>query len=268
MAPRDLLELGRRRRTQEPVSCAELLSAACAMLRHASGDNAAVLRQLREVIDVVGQEAHSPEMRQVLRRHVCRSEAESRCVEGVASPSPCRRGVSDASCAAAASGQDTCARCGARSSTCTCADHSDRCGDRRDAVRRAERGCAGRRADARADAGGGNGRGQGARRAGGAAAAVASGSAACRCAASGRAASAPGAAAARPGRGRDCDRRGGRRWGERSAVAGSCGSSSDAAAGAVGRGPGACGSVERAHPVREEASRAAILSRGVTVSRC
>ena len=110
----------------------------------------------------------------------CRGEAESRCAEDVARPSPCRRGDSDASGAAAASGHDACARCGARSCTC-CADQSDRCGDRRDAVRRAERGCAGRRADARADAGGGNGRGQGARGAGGAAAAVASGSAACRC---------------------------------------------------------------------------------------
>ena len=50
------------------------------------------------------------------------------------------------------------------------------------------------------------------------------------------------------------DRRGGRRWGERSAGAGSCGTSSDAAAHALGRGAGARSHAERAHPERKSPS--------------
>ena len=196
----------------------------------------------------------------------CRGEAESRCAEDVAHPSPCRRGDSDARRRSGRVRPQRLRRAApdpapAPSKPTVVATAATPYSAPRAGTPQAV-------PTTRADAGGGNGRGQGARGAGGAAAAAASGSAACGCAASGRSASAPGPTAARTGRGRGRDRRGGRRWGERSAVAGSCGPSSDAAAGALGRGPGACGSLERAHPLREEASRAAILSRGVTVSRC
>ena len=104
---------------------------------------------------------------------------------------------------------------------------------------------------------------------------AAAGRAAAGRAATGLRAVAPGPAP-RPGsvaaagcarRGRRRDRRGGRRWGERSAGAGSCGTSSDAAARALGRGPGARSHAERAHPERKSPSRAAILSRRVRSCR-
>ena len=93
------------------------------------------------------------------------------------------------------------------------------------------------------------------------------------CAAAGLRAAAPGAAP-RPGsvapagparRGRRRDRRGGRRWGERSAGAGSCGASSDAAARALGRGPGARSHASartrrgRGHPGRDPFSPCTVL---------
>jgi hypothetical protein len=47
------------------------------MLRHASYDNASVLRHMLEVINVMSQEAQSPEARQKLLRHVSLIKAES-----------------------------------------------------------------------------------------------------------------------------------------------------------------------------------------------
>jgi uncharacterized membrane protein len=61
----------------KPVAFAALLSAAFAMLRHASCDNASVLLHMLEVIDVIGQETQSPEARQHLLRHVSLILAES-----------------------------------------------------------------------------------------------------------------------------------------------------------------------------------------------
>jgi uncharacterized membrane protein len=68
---------GRLRLVLEPVTFDELLGAAFDMLRHASCDNASVLLHMLEVIDVIGQEAKSPEARQQLLRHVRLIEAES-----------------------------------------------------------------------------------------------------------------------------------------------------------------------------------------------
>ena len=61
----------------EPVTFAELLSAAFDMLRHASCDNASVLLHMLEVIDLIGRETKSPEARRLLLDHVCLIEAES-----------------------------------------------------------------------------------------------------------------------------------------------------------------------------------------------
>ena len=68
---------GRLRLILEPVTFAELLSAAFDMLRHASCDNASVLLHMLEVIDVIGQETKAPEARQQLLRHVSLIQAES-----------------------------------------------------------------------------------------------------------------------------------------------------------------------------------------------
>ena len=68
---------GKLRLVLEPVTFAELLSAAFDMLRHASCDNASVLLHMLAVIDVIGQEAQAPEARRLLLRHVSLIQAES-----------------------------------------------------------------------------------------------------------------------------------------------------------------------------------------------
>ncbi len=68
---------GRLRLAFEPVTIPELFNAAFDMLRHASSDNASVLKTMLEVIDKIGREADSPEVRQELSRHVSLIEAES-----------------------------------------------------------------------------------------------------------------------------------------------------------------------------------------------
>ena len=68
---------GRLRLLLEPVTFAELLSAAFDMLRHASCDNASVLLHMLAVIDVIGQEVKAPEARRLLLRHVSLIQAES-----------------------------------------------------------------------------------------------------------------------------------------------------------------------------------------------
>ena len=68
---------GRLRLLLEPVTFAELLSAAYDMLRHASCDNASVLLHMLDVIDVIGREAKAPEARRLLLRHVSLIQAES-----------------------------------------------------------------------------------------------------------------------------------------------------------------------------------------------
>jgi uncharacterized membrane protein len=61
----------------EPVSFAELLDAAFEMLRHASCDNAKVLRHMLETIEKIAAETKSPAARGELGRHVCLIEAEA-----------------------------------------------------------------------------------------------------------------------------------------------------------------------------------------------
>lgn len=68
---------GQLRLVFEPFSFEELLVASFEMLRHASCDNAAVLLHMLEVIDAIGKENKSPEMRLQLRRHVLLVQAES-----------------------------------------------------------------------------------------------------------------------------------------------------------------------------------------------
>ena len=68
---------GQLRLVFEPFSFEELLIAAFDMLRHASCDNAAVLLHMLEVIDAIGRDVTSPEMRLQLRRHVRLIQAES-----------------------------------------------------------------------------------------------------------------------------------------------------------------------------------------------
>ena len=68
---------GRLRLVLEPVTFADLLSAAFDMLRHASCDNASVLLHMLEVIDVIGQETQAPEARRQLLCHVSLILAES-----------------------------------------------------------------------------------------------------------------------------------------------------------------------------------------------
>jgi uncharacterized membrane protein len=61
----------------EPVTFAELLDGAFDMLRHCSCDNASVLLHMLEVIDLISQEAGSPEARQGLLCHVSLIQMES-----------------------------------------------------------------------------------------------------------------------------------------------------------------------------------------------
>ena len=68
---------GKPRLILEPVTFAELLSAAFAMLRHASCDNASVLLHMLRVIDLIGQATQAPAARQELLRHVSLIQAES-----------------------------------------------------------------------------------------------------------------------------------------------------------------------------------------------
>jgi uncharacterized membrane protein len=68
---------GRLRLVLEPVTFAELLDAAFAMLRHASCDSASVLLHMLTVIEVIGEVTESPAARQLLRRHVSLIRAES-----------------------------------------------------------------------------------------------------------------------------------------------------------------------------------------------
>ncbi|OGO37204.1 MAG: hypothetical protein A2W35_01965 [Chloroflexi bacterium RBG_16_57_11] len=68
---------GQLRLVLEPVTFGELLDGAFAMLRHCSCDNATVLLHMLDVIDAIGQEASSPEVRQELLRHVDLIQAES-----------------------------------------------------------------------------------------------------------------------------------------------------------------------------------------------
>jgi uncharacterized membrane protein len=69
---------GQLRLVFEPFSFEELLMAAFDMLRHAGCDNAAVLSHILEVIDAIGRDVNSPEMRLQLRRHVLLVQSESR----------------------------------------------------------------------------------------------------------------------------------------------------------------------------------------------
>lgn len=68
---------GKLRLVLEPVTFGELLSAAFDMLRHASCDNASVLLHMLAVIDTIGQEAPTPETRQLLLYHVGLIQTES-----------------------------------------------------------------------------------------------------------------------------------------------------------------------------------------------
>ena len=68
---------GKLRLVLEPVTLEVLLDAAFDMLRHASCDNASVLLHMLKVIDLIGQEAQTPEARQQLLRHVSLIQAES-----------------------------------------------------------------------------------------------------------------------------------------------------------------------------------------------
>ena len=68
---------GKLRVILEPVAFGELLRAAFDMLRHASCDNASVLLHMLAAIDVIGQEAKTPEARQELLHHVSLIQAES-----------------------------------------------------------------------------------------------------------------------------------------------------------------------------------------------
>ncbi len=61
----------------DPVTFSELLDGAFDMLRHCSCDNARVLQHMLEVIDIIGQEAASPEVRQELIRHIRLIQAET-----------------------------------------------------------------------------------------------------------------------------------------------------------------------------------------------
>ena len=68
---------GKLRLVLEPVTFAELLDAAFAMLRHASCDNASVLLHMLKVIAAIGQETNAPAGRLELLRHVGLIQAES-----------------------------------------------------------------------------------------------------------------------------------------------------------------------------------------------
>jgi uncharacterized membrane protein len=68
---------GQLRFILEPITFAELLGAAFDLLRHASCDNASVLLHMLEVIELIGQEAQAPEVRQQLLPHVNLIQIES-----------------------------------------------------------------------------------------------------------------------------------------------------------------------------------------------
>ncbi|MFN8471494.1 MAG: DUF2254 domain-containing protein [Anaerolineae bacterium] len=72
---------GKLRLILEPVTFERLLSAAFDMLRHASCDNATVLLHMVEVVDVISQEAKSPEARQQLIRQISLIQTESQTGE-------------------------------------------------------------------------------------------------------------------------------------------------------------------------------------------
>jgi uncharacterized membrane protein len=72
---------GRLRLLLEPVTFEELLSSAFDMLRHASCDNASVLRHMLEVIEGISQEAELPQARQALHRQVSLIQTESQAGE-------------------------------------------------------------------------------------------------------------------------------------------------------------------------------------------
>jgi uncharacterized membrane protein len=61
---------GQLRLIFDPVTFDELLNAAFDMLRHASSDNASVLLHMLKTIEVISQDAKSPDARQSLLRHV------------------------------------------------------------------------------------------------------------------------------------------------------------------------------------------------------
>ena len=70
-------QAGKLRVVFEPVTFEKLLDTSFNMLRHCSCDNASVLQHMLKVIDVIGQETKSPEMRQKLAGHVSLIQAES-----------------------------------------------------------------------------------------------------------------------------------------------------------------------------------------------
>ncbi len=55
----------------------ELLDSAFDMLRHASCDNASVLLHMLDVIEGISCQTNSPQVLQLLGRHVCHIETES-----------------------------------------------------------------------------------------------------------------------------------------------------------------------------------------------
>jgi uncharacterized membrane protein len=67
---------GKLRLILEPVTFAELLDAAFAMLRHASCDNASVLLHMLKVIELIGQATEASSAHQELLRHVSLIQAE------------------------------------------------------------------------------------------------------------------------------------------------------------------------------------------------
>jgi len=69
---------GQLRLIFDPVTFDELLNAAFDMLRHASSDNASVLLHMLKTIDVISQDAKSPDARQSLLRHVTLIQEESK----------------------------------------------------------------------------------------------------------------------------------------------------------------------------------------------
>jgi len=69
---------GKLRVVFEPVTFEKLLDTSFNMLRHCSCDNASVLQHMLKVIDVIGQETKSPEMRQKLAGQGSLIQAESK----------------------------------------------------------------------------------------------------------------------------------------------------------------------------------------------
>jgi uncharacterized membrane protein len=69
---------GKLRVAFEPVTFDKLINASFDKLRHCSCDNASVLQHMLKVVDLVGRETKSPEVRQKLARHVELIQAESK----------------------------------------------------------------------------------------------------------------------------------------------------------------------------------------------